>query len=156
MSGPVGQATDRPLFFYETRRPAEEKAEFFSRLRAFTETQQWSRPVANEIELILEEWLADVISYGIATVRDPLLRIEIFSGNSSARIVITDNGIPFDPTQLAPPDVNVPAEERPIGGLGIFMMKKLSSAMRHERQAGRNILWIEKDLLQPVLTKSAA
>jgi hypothetical protein len=49
------------------------------------------------------------------------------------------------------PDLTLPVEERPIGGLGIYMIKKLSNKMLSERRNGRNVLVIEKDLTRPVL-----
>ena len=62
----------------------------------------------------------------------------------TVRIVFQDSGRPFDPTQSADPDVTLPAEEREIGGLGIFMTKKLMDLVKYEYRDEKNILTLEK------------
>lgn len=65
---------------------------------------------------------------------------------TAGRVVIRfmDDGRPYDPTTQPEPDVTLPAEEREIGGLGIFMVKKSMDRMSYEYANGRNILTIEK------------
>ena len=53
---------------------------------------------------------------------------------------LIDEGEPFDPTTLEAPDTSLPAEERPIGGLGVFLLKQIMDEVRYERQGTRNIL----------------
>ena len=55
-----------------------------------------------------------------------------------------DNGRPYDPTQQADPDTTLDAEERDIGGLGIFMVKKSMDRVSYEYADGFNILTLEK------------
>ena len=57
-----------------------------------------------------------------------------------------DNGKPFDPLKREDPDVSIPAEERGIGGLGIFMTKNIMDDVRYEYVDGKNILTMEKGL----------
>ena len=59
-------------------------------------------------------------------------------------ITFEDQGIPYDPLQKEDPDVSLSAEEREIGGLGIFLVKKTMDAMAYRYQNGRNILTIRK------------
>ena len=66
--------------------------------------------------------------------------------NASVTIEFRDNGIPFDPLAKADPDVTLSAEERNIGGLGIYMVKKSMDAMEYSRKDGQNILTITKKL----------
>lgn len=61
---------------------------------------------------------------------------------------LTDSGIPFDPLAQPAPDLSIPAEERPIGGLGIYIMLKVMDAVQYERIEGHNILTMQKTLLQ--------
>ena len=56
------------------------------------------------------------------------------------------SGVPFDPLLKPDPDVTLPAEERQIGGLGIYMVKKSMDSMEYERRDGKNILTIRKTL----------
>ena len=123
----------------------------FCYLDAFGQLSGWSHPIANEIELILEEWWTNLINYAFTSTQSPLVNVEIRSAAALAHIQVTDNGVPFDPAARSDPDLSVPVEERPIGGLGIYMMKKLSTNFKSERQSGCNVLRIEKNLTSPVL-----
>ena len=59
------------------------------------------------------------------------------------KMVFTDNGTPFDPTtEVAPPDISTPAAERDIGGLGIFMVKKMSKSVAYNRESDKNVLTV--------------
>jgi anti-sigma regulatory factor (Ser/Thr protein kinase) len=138
-------------FSFESRNPAREKELFFSELRGFAEKNGWSCAIANEVELVLEEWWTNLVNYALADQPSPLVRIAVRSNSRLVTLEIEDNGIPFDPTERPDPDLTLPVEERPIGGLGIYMMKKLSNKMLSERRNGRNFLVIEKDLTRPVL-----
>jgi serine/threonine-protein kinase RsbW len=138
-------------FRFDSSDPARDRTRFFSELRAFGQSCGWSQPIANEIELILEEWWTNLISYAFAGNVHPLAKVEITSAQDIARIQIMDNGVAFDPAARADPDLTLSPEERPIGGLGIYLMKKLSNSLKSERKDDRNILQIEKDLNHPVL-----
>jgi anti-sigma regulatory factor (Ser/Thr protein kinase) len=154
MPGQPGPPTGGAILDFETQRPAEEKAEFFRKLRAAAAEQGWPAAVASEVELIFEEWITDVLAYGLAAGKDRFFRVQIFDEEPWARLVVTDNGIPFDPTSMPPPDLSVAPEDRPIGGLGIFMMRNLAASMSYERKGPENILTIRKSLREPML-KSA-
>ena len=60
--------------------------------------------------------------------------------SESFYFVIEDEGIPFDPTKAENPDITLDAEERPIGGLGIFLVQELMSRITYERMDNKNIL----------------
>ena len=57
-------------------------------------------------------------------------------------LVFTDAGRSFDPTAVAEPDVKAPAESRPVGGLGLFMVRKLSKSVSYRREGGQNVLTV--------------
>ena len=59
-------------------------------------------------------------------------------------IVVEDDGKPFNPLDAPPPNLDLPIDERPIGGLGIFLMKSLTSAMDYRREGDRNTLTLTK------------
>jgi serine/threonine-protein kinase RsbW len=137
------------LFTFDFK--ASGKDQFFGKLRAFAAENMWLPAIANEVELILEEWLTNVLDYGLKSREKPHLSVKVRNVGDVAQIEVEDNGIPFDPTRHKDPDLNIPVADRPIGGLGIFMVKKLSRSIRYERAAQKNRLMIEKDLLNPVL-----
>ena len=72
------------------------------------------------------------------------VRVEETPDPKAIRITFADSGVPFDPTAKADPDVTLPAEERMVGGLGIFLVKKTMDAMEYERRDGMNVLTIRK------------
>lgn len=72
------------------------------------------------------------------------IALEIADGVVSVRF--TDSGIPYNPLSKKDPDVTLTAEERDIGGLGIYMVKKSMDAMEYERRDGKNILTIRKKI----------
>jgi sigma-B regulation protein RsbU (phosphoserine phosphatase) len=56
-----------------------------------------------------------------------------------------DDGVPYNPLEEKEPDINVPADERRIGGLGLFMVKKMSKEMSYARKGNKNILHVKVD-----------
>ena len=61
-------------------------------------------------------------------------------------IVLTDRGTEYNPLLRADPDVTLPAEERPIGGLGVHFCKKLTDSQAYRREAGYNVLTLKRTL----------
>ena len=96
------------------------------------------------INLALEEAVSNVMLYAYPGTSGKVL-VEC---DKSEKLVftITDSGIPFDPTQQEDPDVTQSAEERPIGGLGIFLVRQIMDDIRYERKDDKNILILTKKL----------
>ena len=72
--------------------------------------------------------------------------VNVEAAPGRAVITFMDTGAPFDPLKKTDPDVSLSAEERPIGGLGIFMAKKMMDTMTYEYKDGQNILTMSKCL----------
>ena len=72
--------------------------------------------------------------------------IEISDDPPAATITFADRGIPFDPLEKDDPDVTLSAEEREIGGLGIYMTKKVMDDVSYAYKDGQNILTLKKSL----------
>ncbi|MBO4250617.1 MAG: SpoIIE family protein phosphatase [Paludibacteraceae bacterium] len=94
------------------------------------------------INLALEEAVSNVMLYAYPGKSGQVL-VEC---DKSDKLVftITDSGVPFDPTQQEDPDVTQSAEERPIGGLGIFLVRQIMDDIRYERKDNKNILTLTK------------
>lgn len=98
-----------------------------------------------QIEVAVEELFVNVASYAYASGSGSVtIDLEIAEEPAAAVITFTDSGIPFDPLKKSDPDIALSAEERQIGGLGIFMVKKSMDDIVYERRDGRNILRITK------------
>jgi anti-sigma regulatory factor (Ser/Thr protein kinase) len=72
------------------------------------------------------------------------ISVEARSDGKVLRFIITDVGVAFDPTQVLRADTTLPIEERPIGGLGILLMREMMDTINYERVNGKNILTLIK------------
>ena len=61
-------------------------------------------------------------------------------------IQVEDDGKPFDPLEAPPPNLDLPIEDRPIGGLGIYIVRSTVNEIEHRREGGRNILTMQKTM----------
>ena len=100
-----------------------------------------------QISIAVDELFANIANYaypdgqGQATVR-----VDQSEDGKRAVITFIDSGIPYNPLEKEDPDTTLSAEDRPIGGLGIFMVKKSMDAVTYEYKNGQNILTIKKHL----------
>ncbi len=100
------------------------------------------------LNLALEEAATNVVLYAYEG-KEGMVVIDAFYTSEHLKFVITDNGIPFDPTQKEDADTTLSAEERPIGGLGIFLVRQIMDDVIYERKGENNILTLVK-YLKPV------
>ena len=103
-----------------------------------------SRKNCLELSLVLEEILANIINYGYDDDREHQIRIAIAKNDNILTIQTMDDGLPFNPLEVKAPDCTSPAEDRPVGGLGIPLIRVYTDEITYERRAKRNILTIEK------------
>lgn len=96
-----------------------------------------------QISVAAEEIFANIASYAYPKGGENAL-IGISANEHETVIRFTDTGIPFNPLAKADPDVTLPAEQREIGGLGIFMVKKTMDEILYQRDGQKNILTITK------------
>ena len=108
-----------------------------------------------QINVAVEEIFVNVAQYAYRHLKEPdasgklnLATIMVSEGDDPASLTITieDHGIPFNPLEREDPDTTLSADDRKIGGLGIFMVKKSMDEMKYEYRDGRNILTFRKDL----------
>ncbi len=94
-----------------------------------------------EIELVLEEALVNIIKYAYAPGAHGNLTIKLVeTENSRLRIEIKDRGVSFNPLVQSKPDVDMKLMERPIGGLGILLIKELTDELNWRRKESKNCL----------------
>lgn len=89
-----------------------------------------------------DEIFANVVNYSQAT--SWTLRVELLDDPARVRLVVEDDGTAFNPLSAATPDTSLPAEERRIGGLGIFIVRKTMNPVAYERKNGKNVLSMTK------------
>lgn len=101
--------------------------------------------VQMQIDIAVEEIFVNIAHYAYdPAVGKATIRVEVTDNTVSLTFV--DNGIPYDPLAKEDPDVTLSAEERQIGGLGIFMVKKSMDDISYEYKDGQNILTFSKTL----------
>lgn len=99
-----------------------------------------------KLNLAVEEAVVNVMNYAYpqGTVGD--ISIEAQIDNAQLKFIITDSGVPFDPTTREEADTQTTLEERPIGGLGIHFVRQLMDSVSYERIDGTNVLTLCKKL----------
>ena len=97
------------------------------------------------IDLAVEEMFVNIASYAYGQETGPV-RIDYEQSAAPAyiEITITDQGLPFDPLSKSDTDTTLPAEKRNIGGLGIFLTKKVMDSVDYERRNNENIVRLRK------------
>ena len=98
------------------------------------------------INLALDELITNVVSYGFGGVAEPEIRITLRVEGGALVLIMEDNGQPFDPTRDLAADTTSPLAERPIGGLGLHLVKTFADRLSYEFADGRNRVIVEHDL----------
>ena len=100
-----------------------------------------------QIDIAIDELFGNIAHYAYNPETGPAtVSIEVTENPMSVVVTFIDHGIPYDPLAKADPDITKSAEEREIGGLGIFMVKKTMDEITYEYKNGQNILRIKKNL----------
>ena len=93
-----------------------------------------------EFNLVAEELITNIISYAFADGLEHEFHAVMQVTDDSWSLTLEDSGQPFNPLEAAEPDINRPLSERAVGGLGIFMVRKIADVLQYERKEDRNIL----------------
>ncbi len=100
-----------------------------------------------QIDIAVEELFVNIAHYAYAPeTGSATVKVDAAGSPPVVEVTFIDRGVPYDPLAKEDPDVTLPAEERPIGGLGIYMVKKSMDAVEYEYKDGQNILTLKKKL----------
>lgn len=100
-----------------------------------------------KIDVAVEELFVNIANYAYAPGTGlAVIRFWVEENPKTIVITFTDSGMPYNPTEKEDPDTSLSAQDRQIGGLGIFMAKKSVDDMTYLRREGKNILSIRKSL----------
>ena len=113
-------------------------------LSRWMEDQQAAPAAAYLATLALEELVTNSIKYGYDDQAEHVIQVEVELGPDGMTMVVEDDGHPFNPLEQMEPDTNLPIEERPIGGLGLHLLRKLSDRMEYVWKNGRNRVTLQK------------
>lgn len=98
------------------------------------------------INLALEEAVANVIMYAYPPKDGQEILLKVTSNENQLIFLLTDKGLSFDPTQVEDVDLTLSIEERPIGGLGIFLIRSIMNEVSYQRLDNENRLTMKKDI----------
>ena len=100
-----------------------------------------------QIDIAVDELFGNIAHYAYAPeVGEATVRLEVQEAPLSVIITFIDGGVPYDPLAQAEPDTTLSAEERSIGGLGIFMVRKSMDEIDYHYENGQNILTVRKKI----------
>ena len=111
-------------------------------LERFLEDRKVPPDVSFSATLVLEEVTTNVIKYSYEDRKDHEILVQAHLDKDCLVLSVTDDGREFDPRRAASPDFEKPLEERPIGGLGIHLLRNLAERMDYQRLEGKNTLTV--------------
>ncbi|MCK9483156.1 MAG: ATP-binding protein [Candidatus Marinimicrobia bacterium] len=115
-------------------------------LEQFGESQDLAPDLMFNLNLVLEEVLTNIIFYGYDDSATHVIELNINLKSEIIEIEIIDDGKPFNPLERPDPNVNKSLDERQIGGLGIFLVKKIMDKAEYFRRENKNILNLQKNI----------
>ena len=133
----------RHLVLHNDIRQIPRLAQFVDALAA---KKQLDGALSSSLNLALEETVTNVMLYAYPKGTDGMVDIEVIPGDHELEFVVSDYGTPFDPTAAPEANVNLGVEERPIGGLGIFLVRQIMDSVTYERKKDRNVLTMIKKI----------
>ena len=113
----------------------------------FCQAEALPDEVAFHLNLVLEELVSNVVSYGYDDGGAPhAISVHLVREDSGVAVEVIDDGRPFDPLSVPEPDVEASLEDRPVGGLGVHFLRTMMRDLHYRREHGRNHLTFRKPL----------
>lgn len=131
---------------FDIENKIDELASLADKIEDLAKEWKLSQDLAMKINLVIEEALSNIIFYAFSDNEKHDIKISVSIDKKILEITFKDDGIPFNPLSQQKPDINLPAEERPVGGLGIFLMSKVMDEMHYSRDKNQNILKLTKSI----------
>jgi serine/threonine-protein kinase RsbW len=126
------------------RNDLSEIAKLHRELESFGQKCRLSSKTLFELNLILEEVVANVISYAYGDNQRHEIAVRADLRDGELVIEVEDDGRPFNPLQSPPPDLERPLERRKVGGLGLHLVRELTSSIEYNRKEEKNHLVMKK------------
>lgn len=99
--------------------------------------------VSGKVNLILEELYTNTLHHGLHMCPKPIVVIEFCLKRGMLEIIYRDNGVAFNPLALKQPDLGLNLEDRPVGGLGIHLVKTITDQANYERHGNYNVITLQ-------------
>ena len=118
-------------------------------VKQVAEALQLDKSLTGKLRLAVEEAVVNVMEYAYPAGHTGEVSIRATSDGHRLKFIITDSGISFNPTEAPEADTTLSAKERPIGGLGILLVRELMDSVNYERINGKNVLTLTKQIHLP-------
>ncbi len=115
-------------------------------VKQVAESLSLDKSLTGRLRLAVEETVVNVMEYAYPQGTTGDVNIRATSNGRRLKFIISDSGIPFNPTEVTAADTSLSAEERPIGGLGILLVRELMDSINYERINGQNVLTLTKSI----------
>ena len=113
-------------------------------IKRFCEAQQIPVTAYRRLMVVIDDLVNNTINYGCRNLGDrAVIQLNLSHSGNKITVNLIDNGLPFNPLEMAAPNITENADQRQIGGLGIHLMRSLTAAGRYHRKGGHNNLTLE-------------
>ncbi len=117
-------------------------------LDTFIAANHLSEQIAFDIHLVIDELLANVISYGYNDRLEHIITVHLRVEINRFHAIVEDDGEEFNPLLVPAPNLDLPLEERRVGGLGIYLVRKLMDHVEYQRRENKNYISVSKTLTE--------
>ena len=100
--------------------------------------------VRQQVSMILDELLNNVVNYAYRDDEEHIIEVEFVLSVNRLVVTVRDDGVPFNPFALDPPNIAKSLDESEIGGLGIFLVRSVMDEYMYNRHIGRNVVTLVK------------
>jgi anti-sigma regulatory factor (Ser/Thr protein kinase) len=136
----------RKIKHFEIENRIEEISSLAFKIEELAKDWNLSPGLTMNINLVVEEALSNIIFYAFKSEEKHKIKIAISLQKKEIIMEFIDSGIAFNPLKQQSPDISLPAEERPIGGLGIFLISQIMDKMNYKRKSNQNVLTLKKSI----------
>jgi anti-sigma regulatory factor (Ser/Thr protein kinase) len=130
------------------RNDLSELARIAAEVERFARARSVPEQALFELNLALDEVLTNVISYGYEDDGPHRIAVRLQLDGGDLVVEVEDDGCAFDPLGVPPPDLEKPLQEKPIGGLGVHLVRRAVDALAYRREPGKNVLTMRKRVLR--------
>lgn len=128
------------------RNRREEFPRVVSAVDRLADEHRLAAEVVGDIQVALDEVLTNIVDYGYTDEAEHEIRVCLNVLGGVFEATVEDDGVPFNPLEIAAPDTSATLRERRIGGVGLHFLKSLMSEIRYDRIGNRNRLVLRKKL----------
>ena len=125
---------------------SEDRKRLVTALQSFASEQHLPAKAVQAADLALEEHLTNVFAHGYDDQGEHELLVRLTRAGSWLQIQVEDDGRPFNPSSQPPLDTSAPLETRPLGGLGVHLIRSFMDELNYRREEGKNIFVMRKRL----------